>query len=285
MLRSLGIPARMAAGFAQGEYNSELGQYVVRERDAHTWVEVYFPGYGWVEFEPTSAQAPLNREGDNVMPQENPVAPAATSAPTETPTPLPSPTPFASATPEDNQNPQDPNSAPTMTLTPSPTPTATPVIVPTVQPPMMPPEPPRTGFLSFLLPAIGIAVLIVLSVILLVLLVLFIWWWWEWRGMGGMSPVTRAYARLDRYLRLIGIRSGDTETPEERRYKIVGKIPQAERPVTAITRLYTIERYGRNVEGSTRGTRNNQIADNAWPEARRNIIIRWLRRFVPWLKD
>ena len=61
MLRTMGIPARMAAGFAQGTWNSDEQAFVVEERDAHTWVEVYFPGYGWVEFEPTAAQAPLNR--------------------------------------------------------------------------------------------------------------------------------------------------------------------------------------------------------------------------------
>ena len=65
MLRHLGIPARLAAGFSQGAYDRDLGRYVVREREAHTWVEVYFPGYGWIEFEPTSAQAPIQREGDD----------------------------------------------------------------------------------------------------------------------------------------------------------------------------------------------------------------------------
>src|SRR5260370_36233488 len=48
MLRSLHIPARMAAGFAQGTYDPATQSFVVRERDAHTWVEVYFPGAGWV---------------------------------------------------------------------------------------------------------------------------------------------------------------------------------------------------------------------------------------------
>ncbi|MFP4322511.1 MAG: transglutaminaseTgpA domain-containing protein, partial [Anaerolineales bacterium] len=43
MLRSQGIPARMAAGFSQGEFDPANNQYLVRERDAHTWVEVYFP--------------------------------------------------------------------------------------------------------------------------------------------------------------------------------------------------------------------------------------------------
>lgn len=59
MLRSLGIPARMAVGFAEGKVQD--GIYVVRNRDAHAWPEVYFPGYGWIEFEPTANQAPLVR--------------------------------------------------------------------------------------------------------------------------------------------------------------------------------------------------------------------------------
>jgi hypothetical protein len=61
MLRSIGIPARLAVGFAQGEMNVEDTFYTVREKDAHAWPEVYFPGYGWIEFEPTGNQAPLER--------------------------------------------------------------------------------------------------------------------------------------------------------------------------------------------------------------------------------
>ena len=61
LLRSLGIPARVAAGFAEGTVDESGRQYLVRQRDAHAWPEVYFPGYGWVEFEPTSAQPPLQR--------------------------------------------------------------------------------------------------------------------------------------------------------------------------------------------------------------------------------
>jgi transglutaminase-like putative cysteine protease len=61
LLRSLGVPARLAAGFAQGTVDESGRQYLVRQRDAHAWPEVYFPGYGWVEFEPTSAQPPLQR--------------------------------------------------------------------------------------------------------------------------------------------------------------------------------------------------------------------------------
>jgi transglutaminase-like putative cysteine protease len=59
MLRSLGIPARMAVGFAQGERSGN--DYVVRRFHAHAWPEVYFPGIGWIEFEPTGNQPSLSR--------------------------------------------------------------------------------------------------------------------------------------------------------------------------------------------------------------------------------
>jgi len=61
MLRSSGIPARLAVGYAQGEPNLQGSIYTVREKDLHAWPEVYFPGYGWIEFEPTGNQTPLTR--------------------------------------------------------------------------------------------------------------------------------------------------------------------------------------------------------------------------------
>ena len=53
MLRSIGIPARYVTGFLPGEYNDLGGDYIIRQSDAHSWVEVYFPTYGWVTFDPT----------------------------------------------------------------------------------------------------------------------------------------------------------------------------------------------------------------------------------------
>ena len=61
MLRSQGIPARLAAGFARGTFNSEKQAYEVLNKDAHSWVEVYFPQYGWIDFEPTAAQPVIIR--------------------------------------------------------------------------------------------------------------------------------------------------------------------------------------------------------------------------------
>ena len=56
MARSLGIPARLAVGYAPGEYDARKDRLVVREKDAHAWPELYFPGYGWIPFEPTPAR-------------------------------------------------------------------------------------------------------------------------------------------------------------------------------------------------------------------------------------
>ncbi len=58
MLRSLGIPARLAVGYATGTRNPFTGMYEVRASDAHSWAEVWFPGLGWQGFDPT-AEVPL----------------------------------------------------------------------------------------------------------------------------------------------------------------------------------------------------------------------------------
>jgi transglutaminase-like putative cysteine protease len=74
LLRSIGIPARLAVGFARGEFIE--GAYTVYRRDAHAWPEVYFPGIGWVEFEPTANQAPLARpSGAQAAGSSGPVTP------------------------------------------------------------------------------------------------------------------------------------------------------------------------------------------------------------------
>ena len=61
MLRELGVPARLVEGYTAGTLDPSSGKFVVKELDAHAWVEVYFPLYGWVEFEPTPSQAPIFR--------------------------------------------------------------------------------------------------------------------------------------------------------------------------------------------------------------------------------
>jgi len=57
MLRTLQIPARVVNGFRSDEFNDLTGNYVVRAKNAHSWVEAYFPSYGWVTFDPTPGGA------------------------------------------------------------------------------------------------------------------------------------------------------------------------------------------------------------------------------------
>ena len=67
LLRMGGIPARVAAGFTTGTYDRTTHQYVVTDIDAHDWVEVWFPSYGWVKFDPTPGAAPA-RGGNALLP-------------------------------------------------------------------------------------------------------------------------------------------------------------------------------------------------------------------------
>jgi transglutaminase-like putative cysteine protease len=69
MARSVGIPARLAVGYAMGRYDSQQGAYVVTEKDAHAWPELYFSDYGWIPFEPTSGLGPLERAEDVEEPE------------------------------------------------------------------------------------------------------------------------------------------------------------------------------------------------------------------------
>ena len=62
MLRMNGIPSRVAAGFAPGGRDPERGTFLVEDLDAHSWVEVYFPGIGWVPFDPTPTAAPAEAQ-------------------------------------------------------------------------------------------------------------------------------------------------------------------------------------------------------------------------------
>jgi transglutaminase-like putative cysteine protease len=63
LARAAGIPARLATGYASGIYNLNSKRFIVTQADAHSWVEVYFPGAGWVSFEPTAGLPAINRSG------------------------------------------------------------------------------------------------------------------------------------------------------------------------------------------------------------------------------
>lgn len=274
MLRHLGIPARLAVGFAQGLQDNV--HYTVKEADSHTWVEVYFLNAGWVEFEPTAFQPNLDRK----EPQK---AQDATQAPSPTPTPTPSPTPTilptatrsaAGTLPPTNQASQT-----AVTATPtaqsilpgSPTPVRSPT--PTVPPPtFLSLPPPAQDFLSLLLIIAGVVSALSFGVVALV-------WAIDYRGLDRMSPVGRAYARLAIYARWLGIPLDTAKTPLEQGRQIARTVPTGGRPVIQITDAYISERYG---PPRTTNTADEKQAEDAWKRARRvfigSKIRKWLRR-------
>jgi transglutaminase-like putative cysteine protease len=64
LARAAGLPARLAVGYHTGTYDEVNRRYVVVEADAHAWVEIYFPGYGWIDFEPTAGVPAIDRPQD-----------------------------------------------------------------------------------------------------------------------------------------------------------------------------------------------------------------------------
>jgi len=120
MLRTLDVPARFVVGYTPGE--TVDGEYVVRGLDAHAWTEVYFPGVGWVPFDPTPAGPREEREREALVAAgEAPAGRVRTAEPTTTPTPPRTTTtaPGPDAGTETNRTAAgDPSASPTPDLTP-----------------------------------------------------------------------------------------------------------------------------------------------------------------------
>jgi transglutaminase-like putative cysteine protease len=77
MLRYLGVPARVAAGFTSGTYDGGTGTWTVTDHNAHAWVEVWFRGYGWLPFDPTPGRGSLSAPYSASSATFNPAAAAA----------------------------------------------------------------------------------------------------------------------------------------------------------------------------------------------------------------
>ena len=273
MLRTQNVPARMSAGFSQGDWNGS--EYVVRERDAHTWVEVYFPNYGWIEFEPTVARAALDRPETSAEQEES--LNSLTASPTVTPTIT------ATSTTQPTQLAQLGSDEMTSTPTFMPSPTMTPLGTPPVPPPL--PDSQRTlpSWMIAILFTIGASLLLfALSVIVLALL----WWRWEWYGFGNLSPVKRAYGCLERYVtKLLGIPLEDHQTPEEHYQQIIRRLPQQiGASASTIVQLYIEERYGEPVRDAQTSIRHARIVTRAWKRAREILLMTWAEQSVPWIR-
>lgn len=255
MLRSQGIPARVAAGFVQGDFDPQLGAYRVLESDAHAWVEVYFPGYGWIEFEPTAAETPVIRPAesspdlsDMELLERDPQVPDA-----------------GDFLDEQNPDAQQPDGGlgadqPTTLL----------------------------GRLrAFRLPRLawwGLGLLGVIGAGLVGG-----WFWIEQRGLAGQSEVSRSYARLNIYAPWVGAQPDPAETPFERGEGIAARLPGGHDLVRRITALYVEEQYAPAPELEMHRDKANTLAQEAWQGLRgifiKTGLLRWLRARVPFLKE
>jgi hypothetical protein len=257
MLRILGIPARLAAGFSRGDYEEPVaaaaaGVYHVKEKHAHAWVEVFFPTYGWVEFEPTASEEPLVRPR-RVAPPSN--AGGADDAPTPEPT-------------EDVKNEGDTQAEANET------------------PLGLRYDWAALGRTAALVAGAAVLIFILLLALLLRLGLL----GWESLGLVGQwmmrsrrqplpSPVGAIYLRLERAVRWLGVPLPAALTPHERAETVSLLVPPARPGVETITTQYVQEQYsGRPADAGA--------AQAAWLDIRFKVWREGLRRFVrSFIKD
>jgi transglutaminase-like putative cysteine protease len=261
MLRSQGIPARYAQGYAQGtleleEPEAEVGTYKVIRKDSHSWVEVFFPGYGWVEFEPTSGQPEIPRLDENPAPNATPTPQVATPVPTPTPTLAPgqpTPTPPGAEPPPQEQTPQAPDLSELLS-------NAWDAI--------------RNSALRWLL---LIPVLIVLAVLGLRVA--------ERYGLAALPVVEQIYGMLTRWAGWLGIGRGRHNTPYEQAAELALHAPETRTSVDRITSLYVARRYAPQTARRAPNDADAQAARDAWAALRKRLGRVWLVLTVRRLVD
>ena len=204
MLRSLGIPARLAQGYAQGQL-LESGEYEVRQTNAHTWVEVYFPGYGWVEFEPTAAEPAIERPTRPVDEEED-----------STPLTLPDPDEPEDLQQDDPFERQEDN----------------------IRPPVVPQR--DDNSIIFFDPRILLIPLGLLGVFGVVALVGWVAIQRRWRGL---EPVERLYDQVSLMGRALGQRIDPRLTPNEYAERVSQKVPPVRTPLTRLAQLFSKQRF------------------------------------------
>ncbi|MFN7210884.1 MAG: DUF4129 domain-containing protein, partial [Aggregatilineales bacterium] len=168
--------------------------------------------------------------------------------------PIQLPPPVVSSTPS-------PTPSPTPTLTPTPTPTPAP-------PPLLPLDlpPPVTDFLSSLLTVALIIALLSFGGVAAI-------WWVEYRGLDRLSPIGRAYARLERAAGQLGIALREGDTALERGKRAARTLREEGQPIMTITDAYITERYAPRPPDLA----EEKQVESAWRRVRRALLGRWLR--------
>ncbi len=245
MARTLGIPARIATGFAQGTYDSQRGVYQVYQNNAHTWVEVYFPRYGWIQFEPTASQPSIERpRPDDPTGGSNSVDADAEAA--------------RHRGRQGLDEEFDPNTGPASALDQSENSSAV-----------------QAANISPIVWLIAIG----LGTILLVAGGGFVaMGWYENRGAPAQAGGgTWAFARLSRMIRWLRVRQSSADTPYEQAKTIGAVVPKRQGEIDQLTDLYVRERYGR-AEVDVHQTRSiwQRLHWSLWGAGFKRRLPRWL---------
>ncbi len=240
MLRSQGIPARIAAGYTRGEWIDELDIYRVESTNAHSWVEVFFPHFGWVEFEPTTALPRLVR---TVSRQEDAGLEEDDAGDEEI---LIDPDTSLSEEDELLRQLREENRRAGALETSSRSSNLELVI---------------GGVLLLLLLAAGVAIFLI-----------------NRRGMEDVGLVANLYDRMGRFSRWLGVKLVPTQTPFERATALAAAAPEAAAPIEVLTSLYVEERFGQVEEGQF-DQRANHVWSKLWPALLKSSFFHQLSRF------
>ena len=251
IMRAAGVPARLAAGYAAGEDVEGTDFRAVKDADSHAWVQVYFPGHGWIDFEPTPAW-PLQPRGAPLVGEE-----VAAALEEEQPA-------------EGSGNPvvEDPCLG----------------IVDEDEAFMLEDEDcigdieraeGRRNISSF---ASGLEISLRLAVIAAVVAVAALLAWGVWRhGFAGSAYPDTLYKKMGRLGRLAGVPRRPYQTPNEYGNAIAAAIPSASDAAVAVTAAFSAQRYGNHEPSEDDG----QELARFWRSLRGGLTGRAFRRLLP----
>ena len=241
MLRSQGIPARIAAGYTRGEWMEDLGVYRVYSTNAQSWVEVFFPHFGWVEFEPTTSQPRLVRavrdQGESGL-DENTLG-------------------------EGDENLIDPDTS----LSEEDE------LLRELREEMR-----RAGALDTTRRSSNLGLIIGGALLFLALVAGAAVYLINRQGMEELGLVAHLYDRMSRFGRWLGVKLVPTQTPFERATALATAAPEAAAPIDVITSLYVEERFGQVEEGQF-DQQANRAWGELWPTLLKNSLLHLLARF------
>ncbi len=257
MLRSLGIPARLAVGYAQGIYDIATDTFTVRRQDSHAWPEVYFDGLGWIEFEPTAAQPPT----------QLPVTAANQSNPNSDFPVFPSQqqiTPIVKE-PDGSSNPSG----------------GTQARAPFADWRFLVPLFLLVGSVALLwyLQGRGIRVLKhPIPVLIERNLTRRGWrtpgWLSQWARLSELSPLERLYTRLGWALPILGQKTASNQTPSERLHQLMETLPEAKQPIQDFLTEYERAEYSYYPVDYSRASKASQ---QVWQHTRRAFFRRLIQ--------